>query len=63
MDSFYNIKDVAEKLNVHWKTVYRWILNGNINAIKIGRVYKISHQELEYIKQNGLRSKDNETNS
>ena len=55
MDKLYTIKETAQILNVHWKTIYRWVVNKNINAMQIGRTYKISENEINFIKQNGLR--------
>lgn len=55
MENLYTIKETAQQLNVHWKTVYRWILNKNIKAIQIGRIYKISESEIVYVRDNGLR--------
>ena len=33
---FYNVKDVAEKLEVNPRTIIRNIHNGNIHAIQLG---------------------------
>ena len=55
MDKLFTIKETAQILNVHWKTIYRWIREKNINAIQIGRAYKISEDEINFIKNNGLR--------
>lgn len=55
MEKLFTIKETAQILNVHWKTVYRWILEKSINATQIGRAYKISEEEINYIKNNGLR--------
>ena len=48
-------KKAGEILGVTAKTIYLWILAGKINAIKLGKNYKISEDEIEYIKKNGLR--------
>lgn len=48
-------KQVAETLGVHEKTVYFWIKQKRIKAIKIGRNFKIAEVEVEFIKNNGLR--------
>ena len=51
----FSTKQTAEKLGVCEKTIFFWIKQGKIKAIKIGRNYKISEEEIEYIKQNGTR--------
>lgn len=55
MEKLFTIKETAQILNVHWKTVYRWILEKSINATQIGRAYKISEEEINFIRNNGLR--------
>lgn len=50
-----SVKDVSEKLGVHEKTVYLWAKQGKIKAIRFGKLYKITEEEVEYIKQNGTR--------
>lgn len=50
-----SLKEAAQKLGVHWKTVRNWILNGQIKATKLGSYWKISEEEVEYILQNGTR--------
>lgn len=49
-------KEAAQILGVHEKTIYFWIKNGYMNAIRYGRNYKIDSAEVEYIKANGLRN-------
>lgn len=56
MEEFYTIKEVANKLKVHWKTIYRWIQEDKIKATKFGRDWKISQEEIDFIKNNGLRN-------
>lgn len=42
------VQDVAAWARVHAKTVYRWIQNGQINAIQFGpRTYRIPANEVE----------------
>ena len=45
---FYNVKEVAEKLEVHPRTIIRNILAGNIHAVQFGGkgcMYKIPGKE------------------
>ena len=55
MDKLYTIKETAQILNVHWKTIYRWIREQKIIATQIGKVYKISESEIDFVQKSGLR--------
>lgn len=50
-------KKVANELGVNPKTVWLWIKQGRIKAIRLGKNFKVSEEELDYIKKNGLREK------
>lgn len=52
------VKEVAEIFGVHQKTVKRWIKNGWLKAIQIGRPYYIADGEIERAKTYGLRCND-----
>ena len=43
---FYTAPEVANILGVHLRTVYRWIDEGNIKAVKVGQ-WRISKEALE----------------
>ncbi|HUT61634.1 MAG TPA: helix-turn-helix domain-containing protein [Phycisphaerae bacterium] len=47
MPSYLTIEEVAERLGVDYKTVYRLIRSGEIAAGKIGRVYRILDTDLD----------------
>lgn len=38
---------VAERLQVTERTVYKWLSNGELPAAKLGRVWRISEQQLQ----------------
>ena len=44
--NFYDLNEVERKLNVTKPTLLRWIKNGKLNAIKIGKPYYVSEHEL-----------------
>ncbi len=46
-NSFLTIQEAADKLKVDYRTVYRKIHSGEIPAAKIGRVFRISTNDLE----------------
>lgn len=50
---FYTVEQVAELLRVHWQTILNYIKNGRLNAVKLGKGYRISKDALEaFIKEN-----------
>lgn len=42
----YTIEEVAEILNLHHKTIRRYITNGDLRANKVGKQWRISGHEL-----------------
>ena len=47
-------EQVADWLQVHRGTVYRWIDEGKLPALKVGRVYRIPRDEvLAMVKRQG----------
>jgi len=52
-NSFYTVEQVAELLQVHWQTVLNYIKSGKLQAVKLGRGYRISQEALDnFIRQN-----------
>ena len=43
----FTVKEAAERLNVHWSTVYRLVKDGSLGAIHIGRAVRIPSESLE----------------
>lgn len=41
------VAEVAEQLKVHEKTLRRWIAEGRIPVVRIGRLVRISRDDLE----------------
>lgn len=55
-NSFYTVEQVAELLQVHWQTVLNYIKGGKLEAVKLGRGYRISSDALDnFIKQNSSK--------
>ena len=48
------IKEVANDLKVHEMTILRHLNYGNIKGVKIGKSWRISEEELERIKRQGV---------
>lgn len=56
--TYYTVQDAANKLNVHWQTILNCIKRGELEAIRIGRGYRISPEALEaFIKQRTTKKK------
>jgi excisionase family DNA binding protein len=54
-NEMYTILEVAELLNVSRITIVRKINNGTINAVKIGKGWRISSGEVDRIMKNGIK--------
>lgn len=46
MDTFLTVEQVAQKLQIHWQTVLRFIKAGKLRAVKLGRGYRIDPDDL-----------------
>jgi excisionase family DNA binding protein len=52
-NSFYTVLQVSELLQVHWQTVLNYIKSGKLEAVKLGKGYRISKEALDqFVKQN-----------
>ncbi len=47
----YTIKEVAEMFKCNPETIKRQIYKGKIKAIKIGKVWRITQEEIDRIKR------------
>lgn len=45
-DDYYSIEEVAKMLKVAYLTVYRWIQDDKLKAIKAGKQYRIKQYDL-----------------
>ena len=48
-------KETAEILGVHWQTVRNWVKSGKVKSVQLGRSIKISEEEIERVKKEGIR--------
>lgn len=46
-NSFYTVLQVAKLLQVHWQTVLNYIKSGKLEAIKLGKGYRISKEAID----------------
>lgn len=52
-NEFHTVEQVAEMLQVHWQTVLNYIKGGKLNAIKLGKGYRIPDESLKaFVKKN-----------
>jgi MerR family transcriptional regulator, light-induced transcriptional regulator len=42
-----NLQEAAERLGVHYQTVYRWVRDGDLTALKQGNSYHVSAEEVD----------------
>ena len=50
------VEQTAVALGVSAQTIYNYIRNKKLKAVKWGKSWKIKESEIEYIKENGLRN-------
>lgn len=46
-EQYYTIEEVAKMLKVVYLTVYRWIHDGKLSALKAGKQYRIKKEDLD----------------
>lgn len=46
MENYYTPKQIADKLKLNIRTIYKWIREERINAVKLGDVWRISESEV-----------------
>ena len=51
---FLTVTEVAEEFRVNRFTIYRWIKEGGIKAIRLGQAFRIPVEEIERIKAEGV---------
>lgn len=57
-NSFYTVAQVAKLLKVHWQTVLNYIKSGKLEAVKLGKGYRISQNAINmFIKKNTSKLK------
>jgi excisionase family DNA binding protein len=46
-ERYLTLPELAERLQVSRRTVYRWIKDGSLNAYQFGREYRITESDLK----------------
>lgn len=57
---YLTVEQVANDLGFKTRTIHKWIKEGKINALKVGREYRINEQEYEKFKQRNTFSVNEE---
>lgn len=47
VDQYYSIDEIAKMLKVAYLTVYRWVKNKKLVALKAGKQYRIEKENLD----------------
>lgn len=49
----YTVKEISEILRIHWQTVLTYIKTGKLKALKMGKGYRVTQEDLnEFINSN-----------
>lgn len=51
----YTVAEVMEILQVTQRTVYAYIKNGNLKAVKLGKYWRIRHEDLKEFIEKGTK--------
>ena len=55
--SFLTVKEVAEMLRLKVITVYEFVKDGKLPAVRLGKSYRIAEKDLnEFLRENKVRS-------
>lgn len=58
--AYYTVREVAELLRVSSQTIYRWIEEGRIEAVRVGpKVFRIPKDSLDTAIRNATEPVDN----
>lgn len=55
-NSFYTVEQISEMLNLHEKTVQRYIREGKLRASKIGKGWRVSGHDLSVFAEKSLNT-------
>lgn len=51
----YTLKEVEDILKVTQRTLYRYIKEGNLQAVKVGREWRVTHEALQAFISKGTK--------
>jgi MerR family transcriptional regulator, light-induced transcriptional regulator len=50
-DASLELADAARELGVHYQTAYRWVREGALRAVKVGKSYRVERRDLDRFAQ------------
>ncbi len=58
---YYSVEQIAQMLNIHPKTIQRYIREGKINAVKLGKSWRVSGHDLSRFTEGTTGQEENQT--
>jgi excisionase family DNA binding protein len=46
-ETYYTLQEIADRLKVHYRTVYRWVHAGKLQAYKFGQDWRVKESDLK----------------
>ncbi len=58
-EKYYTVDQISKLLQIHWQSVLNYIKRGELDAVRIGRGYRISASALQhFVDNNSTRKKE-----
>ena len=57
-NNFLTVEQVAQALQIHWQTVLNYIKSDKLEALKLGKGYRISREALDKFIKNNQTNKE-----
>jgi len=51
-EEIYSLREVAKKLKVSYNTVLRWVSSGELPALKAGKQWRVTEEDLKKVLKN-----------
>ena len=46
-ETYYTLAEIAQRLKVSYRTVYRWVQAGELSAYKLGTEWRVAESDLQ----------------
>jgi excisionase family DNA binding protein len=56
-DAPLDLADAARRLGVHYQTAYRWVREGELRAVKVGKRYRVQRRDVEGLARRRQRAR------
>ena len=60
-ETYYSVEQIAQMLNIHPKTIQRYIREGKINAVKLGKSWRVSGHDLSRFTEGTTGQEEHQT--